>query len=243
MALKKNDKIIIAVGVIIIIIAAVLIAAYAPPEEEEEEIELEEKLFDVTWTQYTGTKSMDGYAGKRAAYSEAIEVSSPSGSVLTKVEMVINWEDDVTYGIIRSKGLDTLTANVGLSGGGTETQESTGAGNMTFTFSINSRPSDDSIEAETEFDAEEGLKGMYEGENRASFDVAVSVDTGERIWRLLKFLRDGGNSFDIEISYEYYKADLLEVEGSENGDDKNTDLDNNELWQTSYASMLSTGRI
>lgn len=243
-ALKKTDKIIVLIGVIIVIVAAVGIILYTAPEKEDVNgDEVKEMDFNVMWTKYSGMKSEAGYAGKKEPYSDSLRVSAPSGSVLTRVEVTISWEDDVWYRGILGKGLDTLYADVGL-GGKTESEESTGSGNMTFMFTINSIPSDMTMTSTSEYDAEEELQLMYDDKNDATFNVDVSVDTGERIWRFLKFIRDKGNSFDIEFEYEYYQAGLEKIVNEDNNDNGDTNLESSNPWQaTTYKSLLLSGRV
>jgi hypothetical protein len=105
--------------------------------------------------------------------------------------------------------------------------ESTGSGNMTFSFPVNGRPSDDYVEAETSDEAEERVKEMFPNENEASFEVTVNVKTGEKLRRPLKFLKDKGNDFDLKITYTYYVFEIEEPEENEdNGDSPSTGLGN-----------------
>ena len=242
-ALKKNDKLIIIVGVAVIIVAAILIAVYTSPEGDVKEIEdASEKTFEFTWIKQTGTTMEDGYAGKRAPYSEPITVSAPYGCVLTNVEIQVNWEDDYFYRGLLSKGYDTLTAEIALSGGTAEIQESVGGGNMTFSFNINGRPAGDSVDAKSVYDAEDLIESMFSGDNDASFDVIISVKTGERMWRPLKFLKDKGNGFEFEITYDYYKVNVIDVEDSNNEEDQSTGLDDGKWLATIYQSISLPGR-
>jgi len=209
MNLKKSDKIIAIVGVLILIVAAVGIIVYTQSSKETKKTgDAENKTFYVTWEKDTGTVSAgaDLYAGKKAPYTNTISVASLAGSILTRVEFKLSWVDDITYGILKKRGLDMLTAEIAYTGGGTLTDVSTGSGNHTFSFDVGDVPQDGSVEAKDISEAEQIVKENYMDKDEASFDVTVSVKTGERIFRILKFLKDKGNGFDLEITYDYYYA-------------------------------------
>ena len=64
MPLKKNDKIILIVGVVIIIAAAIGIALYTSVDSDDLEIpeEPENKTFEVSWTKNSKTMGFTGTA-------------------------------------------------------------------------------------------------------------------------------------------------------------------------------------
>jgi len=150
MNLKKNDKLILIVGVVILIVAAIGIAFYTSADTDDIGLYVppEEKTFDVTWNEVTREKSIiNGIAQK--TYSESETISAPSWSVLTNVEFHLDWEDDYTLGLLVNKGADTLTAEITEQGGESKTDENTEGGNLTFLFNVNDRPSNDYVVAET----------------------------------------------------------------------------------------------
>ena len=231
MSLAKTDKIIAIVAVIILVAAAISIIVYTQTYEEPEKVTVEpkEKTFDVTWSKDTGEmSSIHGEAKK--TYEDTINVNIPSSKicVLTNVEITINWEDDHTYGILTKKGLDTLTGEITPSNGDTVSDSSKGSGNMTYSFSIYSKPSSSTITAKDEAEAISKIKDQYSGKDSASFDVAITVKTGERIFRFLKYLKDKGNDFDIEVTYTYYYAELNEEEKSSGDDNGSTNYNPSE---------------
>jgi hypothetical protein len=201
--LRKSDKLIAIVGVIILIIAGVGIALYVTDETDTEPIsEPEEILYYPVFTAKSGEMTISGYAGK--VYSDTISIDGvPPGCILTGVDFCIKWKDDKTFGLIIKRGQDTLKADISYMGE-TLTHSSKASGNETLSFSINSVPSADSFEAEDEMEAEDILYEMYSGMNEASFDIGVSVKTGEPFYRPLKFLGDKGNAFEIKVTYYYY---------------------------------------
>jgi len=91
---------------------------------------------------------------------------------------------------------------------------------------LNDIPSSDYVLAEDMTDAESIIDGMFSGENAASFNAEVSVETGERILRPLKFLKDQGNEFELKAKYTYYIYMVEEPEeNNEDDEDINTGYD------------------
>lgn len=227
MDLKKNDKMILVAGVVILVIAAIGVAVYTSPDTDDikaGDTEPEYETYSYTWTRNTGETTIGGslYVGKKSPYSDSFTITASSGSVLTDVEVQINWEDDSTYGLLIKKGKDTLTADVSQQGGETIQESSEGSGNMTFAFNLNDIPSSDSVLAEDKSDAGSIIDGMFSGENDESFDVEASIETGERMIRILKFLKDKGNDFELKAKYTYYVYEIEEPEEPDEDEDKTT---------------------
>jgi len=224
MNLKKNDKLILIVGVVILIAAAIAIAFYTSADVDDTDIftDSDKKTFDITWIDMT--KDMPVIKGvAKKSYSESESISSPDLSVLTKVEFQLTWADDYTSGILLNKGEDTLTAKIGKTGAEPERKTSVKQGNMTFSFNVNDRPSDDYVEAEDYDEAMEMVEKLFPNENEESFDVTVNVQTGEKLrlrpLKLLRYLQDKGNNFNLKIKYTYYVFNIEEPEEDGNGDD------------------------
>ncbi|MDH7516977.1 MAG: hypothetical protein QHH19_01335 [Candidatus Thermoplasmatota archaeon] len=213
MVLSRNDKIITVSAVVILIVAAFAIVLYQEPAPEIT-ITPMTKTYDVIWTRQTGQKTITNlYAEKKKPYNGNFSVDVPEGSVLTSADVQITWKDDHIYGLILKRGYDTLTVKISL-GGKTELYSDKGSGNKTFTFNINDIPTVDSVEANDTTAAEDIINDMFSDKNSASFDVTASVKTGERIIRLLKFLKDKGNGFNLKVTYEYYTP-MIEESGEE----------------------------
>ena len=143
-------------------------------------------MLTKNWTLKTGTGKIQSFAGK--TFNDNITIESPNGSILTNIDFKINWKDYITYGIFKKKGLDTLTAEI-THNNITLGDSSKGLGESSFSFEIHDVPVEESIV----FD-----------KNKASFDVKIQVETGERWWRPLLFLLDRGNWFTLEYKYYYY---------------------------------------
>ena len=76
---------------------------------------------------------------------------------------------------------------------------------------------EETIEAESESDAEDWFLSQIAGKNSETFDVTVTVEIGEPRFRLLKYFRDKGNDFDLSVEYTYY---ALEIGMNDDGDDE-----------------------
>mgnify|MGYP006283266883 FL=1 len=94
MNLKKNDKIILIVGVVILVVAGVGIALYSAPESEENVGEPSDEVmtYTYTWEQHMGEKVIGEKlnAGKDSPYEETFTVASGSNTVLTNVDLNLN---------------------------------------------------------------------------------------------------------------------------------------------------------
>ena len=224
--LKKNDKLIIIIAVVVIIIAAIGLAAYSPPDDDDTTNGKDSiKTYNVMWETHTKTVNLEGelYAGKNSPFSEEVTIGDEN---IVKVNIEISWEDDSVYGIFMRKGEDTLTADITYNGA-TETWESVYNGTYEFSYSINSIPYETSVEAETEAEALEKINEEYTTDDSLTFTIDVNVQTGEKIFRLLKFIRDKGNDFMLTITYEYYYPTLTEENDdiTETGTDTASDFD------------------
>ncbi len=200
--LHKNDKIIILAAVIIIILAGAGIAVYTAPETDLDDVDTgETKTFLISWDSTTSSYATESYtAAKNDPFTETMTISEDN---LISVTFEITWTDDSTYGLLRTKGEDTLTADITYEGQ-TKSEESTGNGTFSMTFMINSLPTIKSIEATDANAALQQIQEEYYKTDHPSFDLEVAIQTGERIIRPLKYIRDKGNDFDLKITYEYF---------------------------------------
>ena len=219
-SLKKNDKLIIIIAVVVVIIAGIGIAVYNPPEDNGMNTNgsYGAKSYDVMWETYTKSVTIDDelYAGRNSPFSIDVTVDHKN---IVKVMVEIEWIDDSTYGLLTTKGADTLYAEVGFS---SETWTSVYNGSMEWTKTMNSIPYDTTIKADDEQDALDKIEEQYETDDSLTFTIDVEIQPGERIFRPLKYLRDKGNYFDLTISYEYYDVSLSEGDMTSTGED-NTD--------------------
>jgi hypothetical protein len=173
------------------------------------------KTFSVTWVKETAgplSAGTDLYAGKKSPYVNTTSVTITEGSILTKVQFELTWKDDHTIGLLIKRGLDKLTAEI-THGDELQSYSEKGGGNYTFPFSVGDQPQDEYLDAENISEVEQAVKDKYLDKNKASFDVTVKVKIGEKPRRLLKFLMDKGNPFELTITYEYYTPQITEESG------------------------------
>jgi hypothetical protein len=138
---------------------------------------------------------------------------------------LITWEKKTNSDTISDfAGKNTPTAEISSTemDGDNQTYYGEGSGNETLFFNVNKVPLLDSVEAEDISEAQQKIKDRFSGQHTTSFDVTVSVKTGEPFRRLFKFLRDSGNDFEIKITYDYYHVSI-EEEIKETGSDGDND--------------------
>jgi len=220
MKLKKNDKIILVVGIVILIAAGTGIALYTVEDSDDADVKEDTDMYSYTWIKKEGIIDLlsNEYASNSEPYKSILRITSPSNSVLTSITMTLSWEDDSTYGLLTEKGVDTLTAEISR-GSDTKTITSEGGGNESLTFKIYPMPESDTVEAISTNDAMDQIDDIISGLNKESFDITVSVATGERMVRLLKYMRDKGNDFDLTAEYTYYYYEFDDFGQNDEDDD------------------------
>jgi hypothetical protein len=211
-ALKKNDKIIIIAAVVIIVLVGISIAVYQSPETPTVlPSTITVQNYDVVWKLRNGSiNTVSGFAGKKAPYQGNISI--PVGNIKTIV-FNLTWTDDHMT-LLKRMGLDTLTLEVTTPNGDAfiETNTSapiTGQGSITLMLSPNIIPPVTPIKASDVQAAQAMLKKKpYYDDTWTNKDIHtnVSVKIGEL--RLLKKIRDKGNSFDLSVAYQYYEGSL-----------------------------------
>jgi hypothetical protein len=236
MNLKKNDKIILVVGVVILIVAGAGIALYRTPSDSNKMNNKTDEgnyYFEYTWEEKTASlATASPRVEKDDSFEKTYTIKTPEGAILTQIKVNIQWEDDNTFGILRTKGQDVVTETVTFKGS-SDDKESTLKGNDNFTFKVNSVPKDGNkyasslSEFQLEFDEEFGNM------NTAEVDVMVSIEPGEPWWRIL-FNKDTGNIVDITIDYTYYSYDYTyedddEMKSSGSGGDDDVNVGNHYL--------------
>jgi hypothetical protein len=233
MNLKRNDKIILIVGVVILIIAGAGIALYNTPSDnvDIEDKDTNEMYYEYTWEPESGSEAVESpMVEDGTPFEESYNIKSPSGSVLTQLVVNIEWEDDNTFGIFRTKGKDILTAEVTVDGRKLDATSELN-GNDNFSFNINTMPKEGEINASSSSYAATKLNEKFNGKNEADFDISLDLEVGEPWWRLL-FNKDTGNTVDISVKYTYYYYDLSEVD---NGDDWKTSGNDDDITVSSHA--------
>jgi hypothetical protein len=247
MMLAKNDKLIIIAGVIVLVVAAVGIALYTSPSPDEDgnSVPPGMKTYSVEWeTETSSLQTISEFADKNTPYEESILFSKGN---LKSITFNLSWIDDKAP-LGGSFGLDTLTLEITTPDGTVHEESATSArrtteGNVEITLSnINTQPSSAPIEAEDLSDAQAILQeAPYYKDKwvKKDFTVKVSVQIGEI--RILKRLRDQGNDFTLEITYEYFDATLIEESNPENNPSSNDDENVPQDYVPSSYSMIGAG--
>lgn len=249
-SLKKNDKIIIIVAIVILVIAGAGVAMYQSPQPEEKPFSgMSQKSYNVTWTVSNGSlTTISEYANKNAQYEGTTRI--PEGNIKS-ITFNMSWTDD-RMTLLKRMGLDTLTLEVTTPDGMTEAQSSksariTGEGTITFTVNTSIIPPNQPIEAQDEIEAQTKLMtNPYYDDSWTDKDIFINVSVKIGEIRLLKKIRDKGNDFDLEITYQYYKG-MLNLDTTKNTGGESTSPDENWPEETTepeppYISMIiSTG--
>ena len=222
--LKKNDKIVIIVAVIILVFAGVGVAMYQSPSTPSDLTSLipTEKSYDVIWTLRNGSlNTVSEFAGKSSPYEGTVMISEENVESIT---FNLSWIDDrMTF--FKRMGLDRLTLEVTMPDGMysfTETSTSakiSGEGSISHTIVRDIIPPDTSFEATDESDAQTLLKAKSNFDDSwtdKAITFNVNVQIGEL--RILKKIRDKGNNFDLEITYQFYDGVLKEDVNKSTGD-------------------------
>jgi hypothetical protein len=243
-SLKKNDKIIIIVGVVIIVIACVVVATYQSPKTPEtySSNTSSEKSYDVIWTERNGTPiTISKFVPKKSPYEGTVTI--PEGN-LKSITFNLSWTDDrMTF--FKRMGLDSLTLEVTTPDGVTFTETNTSApitGEVTITYTVVTGiipPDPSSIKANDEKTAQAKLKEKpyYDDSwSNKNIKINVSVQIGEI--RILKKIRDKGNDFELTISYQYYDGTLKEDTTKNTGEDSTPPPDDSWSETPPYISMI-----
>jgi hypothetical protein len=239
--LKRNDKIILVVAIAVIVVAAIGIAAYNPIDDEPTgTTDQDMNMYMVTWEEKTTDLATEsGYAGKKAPYENTISFNQGN---LKSISFNLSWYDDKAF--LGRLGRDTLTLEITTPDGDMYTESAQSAvssrlGNVMLSInSINTKPSTDTIEAEDISEAEQMLNeepyynDKWENED---FTICVYCSVGEILGRFRP--RDKGNSFELEISYEYYDA-ILQEEAEYGESDENSGDNMEESSTPNYLGMI-----
>lgn len=127
---------------------------------------------------------------------------------LKSINFELTWNDDLTTPVF-PYGKDTLTFSIKLPDGAEiYNKKNKGQGTLNFEKNnINDKPTIDTIKAIDEDDTEEKLMKFYNSNWRnKSIKLQVTIKIGEL--RLLKRIHERGNSFNLNISYEFYKPNI-----------------------------------
>jgi hypothetical protein len=250
--LKKNDKLIIIIAVAVIIIAAIGIAAYEPLEQNDvESSKSTMNMFTISWEEKTAYLStISEYAHKRTPYEGNISIDQDS---LKSINFNISWKDDRTFFLGRF-GRDTLKIEITAPDGIVYEELLQSDGNAInhieiIIDEINTKPISETIESKNLDEAEQKLKqnNTKDRWKNEEIGIKITVTVGEILGNLRP--RDRGNSFDLEIMYNYYDGSVTQEEIKETGSDggnSSTDNSEGEEYTPPYLSMIlrtGSGRL
>lgn len=171
------------------------------------EAEGETNTYFVDWMlkQKNASLDMELFAYKRKPFMHNLLIPEDN---IKHLKFKLDWNDDVTSPLFQF-GKDTLTFKI-VDPDGKElyVEKSRGGGTLNFTTSIiNEAPRIEYVEAENVSNAKEKLKEHYNSRWKNSpIKIEVLVKIGEV--RILRRLKDTGNIFSLEVSYEYYEGQL-----------------------------------
>jgi hypothetical protein len=170
-------------------------------------------VYNVTWRYYVGYLFSDlgGFVSKNEPYVDNISMEFSDNTILTYTEFDLNWEDDNTYGLLKIKGLDTLKVRITYNDFSI-VNSSIGNGNFTYSFNVNEIPENFTIIARSFYEAEEIVNSLISGKNKATFDLRVEIETGEKLFRIFKYLKDKGNDFSLLGKCHIYEYSIELIE-------------------------------
>lgn len=149
------------------------------------------------------------FAKKNVQY--VFNISIPHDN-LKSISFKLTWKDDLTFSLF-GFGKDKLTFSI-KSPDDIELykKQSIGEDSLEYIINdINQKPSINQLIAENISDAENKVTRYYNSKwKNMNFKISVYVKIGE-IGLIRRFL-DKGNNFNLEVSYQYYYSDILDVE-------------------------------
>jgi hypothetical protein len=249
-SLKRNDKIIIIVAIVILVLAAVGVAMYQSPKPTviPRSGSTSEKTFKIIWTERNGSlDTISEFVSKKTKFETSVKISEWN---LQSVTFNLSWIDDkMTF--MKRRGLDRFTFEVTTPDAYTFTEIKTsapitGQGNITYTKNIGVIPPQSTIIAPDEADA----KALLSKKTSTYYDsswydkdikINISVKVGESPIRILRYLLDQGNNFDLKITYTYLDGSLGEEITKSTGEDLTPPPDDFEETPPYISMIIGTG--
>lgn len=263
MNLKRSDKLIAIVGVVILIVAAVGVVIYASDEEEGlKKTDDEDKILvfgvyadsvEDSLTTIHCPLSLRGIfslLSQGKSYNNEEAFSIPFDNI-EEIVIDITYNDKQTsktiLGIIlkllgNPTGVDTLSVSI-IDPDGISHTESISNGNATIEIPVNFPIYQKEIEAESLEEARKTLNGWQSDKwNGENFQIEASLTISGKIWLFTRLAeRFGSDSFDVDVSFNYYEYDLEEPEEPEDDEDDDNDTTGGTWSTTPYASMSFLG--
>jgi hypothetical protein len=254
MILKRSDKLIAIIGVIILIVAGIGIFFYISDESDTDETQDSgsKNKFIVEWIEEDQIEILDKYAGRGADYSEEISntITKEPVSVLLRVDLRVTWADTQNYGMFFRNGLfkvgaDTLSAEFTYVGDTKNIPAHQSGGNKSVEFTIYDKPIDQIMEDINDYnEAVQKIKDDYMDMDTAIIEAKVMITPGERFGfrplTFLRYLRDSGENFELEITYTYCYPVITPVEED---NEPPVDLNPSGYQSQSYSKMCLPGML
>jgi len=252
MNLKKSDKLIAIVAVVVLVIAAIGIIFYTETEDDADKMDLDKDkmyTYDVAYELKEASATPDNtdyivkdkLLGADIIYNGTVEITERH---IKQITFKFDYKDNHRGLLLKSAGADILTVTVS----GTDMTEQTdmikGEGNVTLFSGEDSALSLFSIEAKDDFEAREKLnENLSLDTMEYTYEITASLKQGEKfIFKPLKWLLEkiGTDSFNLEITYDYYDYDV--DMSSESMDESMDDTSEKTSYNsTPYSSMNTIG--
>ena len=249
MNLKKSDKMIAGIAVLVLIIAAVGIVLYS---EDKDDVNIDDgsgkmKSYPVEYDLPMGSATPDNENYKmtdKKAYTGIVDIGMQNVKSITfYFEYSDSFKGLFGFGFL-NMGKDTITIKVmDMDDNEIGSETIKGSGNATIMIDgITDMISTSPIEAKSDVEAEELLEERYEDNpTNVTYKVKVTVKYGEL--RILKKIRERmkGDSFTMEVNYDYYDYDIgtPDDEYRPTGNKPSSD----DYTATPFNSIVSQGRV
>ena len=244
-SLRRNDKIIIIIGVIILLGAAAGVALYAPTQVQTPTYQPQQPTsgtYPVHWQEKNGTlQSIDDTAQRGVPFyiNKTIGIAP-----IKTVSFHLSWVDN--HAFFRRFGLDTLTLEVITPDthkdiiGTMKSQPRSKAGDFTIYDNVTtSPPAISSVSGTTTSEALSNVMAQFRNNSwmTKGINMSVLVTIGEHF--PFRFL-DHGNDFTLQVNYTYYAPSFSNT--TTTGDNEiPADLPpdtNSTDWTPPYMSMI-----
>ena len=147
------------------------------------------------------------FAEKKQSFQKNISINRQN---LKQINFKISWEDDFTSKIFNF-GKDELTFTIKIEDDIIFSKKSVGSGVLSYNIAdINEKPEISEIKADN-YSSAKDIISNYFGLNLFNEKFIIKVEVKIKELRLLTRLRDKGNDFSLDITYEYYDLQLSEI--------------------------------
>lgn len=248
MKLRKNDQLIIIIGVTLFAIAIIAIVLYQPPLRDDTNYDNFSnsgiETFDIEWEEKEGRlTTISEFASKREPFETTKSINMAH---LKSITFNLSWVDDKAF--LGRLGRDTVTLEIidpddNVHDASAQSEVSTKEGQITITLDGITDTVTTTIEAESDIEAQEMLmEDPYYDDTwkDEEFTIRVYVNVGEILGNIRP--RDKGNSFDLEIAYTYYDPQVVIIDSTQSTGGQQDVDDDNEDNAFLFSSIIGMGR-